>query len=413
MTCRGLQKSLVLTPDDFRSLPVKDVDMKTRKRRVLVVALLALPALCLLLLAVSWLSNLAAPSGPQTADRLEDLDKARIAEALHLRGNLGDQVWPGWGAASIPAIIYNEAYAFLVGLPDPADGWLTVPRRMQEGGPWERVPDDDFLGQPYYRQPLQAGGATPQSYTVLVGDVWASSFMTRDWMLSSLSRQVRDDFSPLFPHWWFARQAVGGSDGYIAGLLHEAFHAYAGATARDRLVAAETAGRNQEQAYPWEDEALRASWQTELDLLQQALRAESEAESAELARQFVQQRVSRRQAAGLSAPLVEYERWREWAEGLAKYAELAIWRAGATTPTYQPSAAMLDDADFSGYAGFARRWQNELDTLSKRAGDQGDGRFYYTGMAQAFLLDRLAPGWKTRAFDEGVWLDDLLAQAVE
>lgn len=173
--------------------------MKTRKRRLIIIALLALPALCLLLLAVSWLSNLAAPSEPQTADRLSELDKARVAEAEHLRSSLGDQVWPGWGAASTPTIVYNDAYAFLVGLSDPADGWITVPRRTREGGRWERVPDDDFSGQPYYRQPLPADGTTPQSYAVLVGDAWASSFMTRDWMLTSLSQQVRDDFSPLFP----------------------------------------------------------------------------------------------------------------------------------------------------------------------------------------------------------------------
>ena len=41
-----------------------------------------------------------------------------------------------------------------------------------------------------------------------------------------------------------------------------------------------------------------------------------------------------------------------------------------------------------------------------------DGRFYYTGMAQAVLLDRLLPGWKEIAFDDGVFLEDLLATAV-
>lgn len=387
--------------------------MKTRKRREIIVALLILPALCLLLLAVSWLSNLAAPTEPQTADRLSELDKARVAEAQHLRSSLGDQVWPGWGKAHIPTIVFNEAYAFLVGLPDPADGWITVPRQSHEGDAWERVPGDDFLGQPYYRQALPAGGATPQSFTVLVGDAWASGFMTFDWMQVSLSRQVRDDFSALFPYWWFARQAVGGSDGYIAGLLHEAFHAYAGSTATARLLAAESAGLRWEPSYPWEDQALRDAWQAELNLLQRALRAENDAEAADLARQFVQQRAARRQAAGLSPSLIDYERSREWAEGLAKYAELAIWQAGHTTPAYQPVSAVLADADFDAYAGFPRRWQSELSTLTKRAGAEGDGRFYYSGMAQAFLLDRLAPGWKTHAFEDGVWLDDLLEEVVE
>jgi hypothetical protein len=39
-------------------------------------------------------------------------------------------------------------------------------------------------------------------------------------------------------------------------------------------------------------------------------------------------------------------------------------------------------------------------------------RFYYSGMAQAVLLDRLMPDWKVRAWSEGVWLEDLLAEAV-
>jgi hypothetical protein len=34
-------------------------------------------------------------------------------------------------------------------------------------------------------------------------------------------------------------------------------------------------------------------------------------------------------------------------------------------------------------------------------------------MAQAFLLDRLMPGWKGRAFEDGVWLDDLLSEALQ
>jgi hypothetical protein len=29
------------------------------------------------------------------------------------------------------------------------------------------------------------------------------------------------------------------------------------------------------------------------------------------------------------------------------------------------------------------------------------------------LLDQLMPGWKTRAFEEEIWLDDLLAEAVQ
>ena len=45
--------------------------------------------------------------------------------------------------------------------------------------------------------------------------------------------------------------------------------------------------------------------------------------------------------------------------------------------------------------------------------DEGDGRFYYSGMAQAYLLDRLLPGWKQRAFEDGIWLETLLIEALK
>ena len=48
--------------------------------------------------------------------------------------------------------------------------------------------------------------------------------------------------------------------------------------------------------------------------------------------------------------------------------------------------------------------------MRRMADDEGDGRFYYTGMA--YLLDRLMPDWKQKAFDDGIWLEDLLAEAV-
>ena len=47
------------------------------------------------------------------------------------------------------------------------------------------------------------------------------------------------------------------------------------------------------------------------------------------------------------------------------------------------------------------------------AKDDGDTRFYYSGLAQAAILDRLAPGWRTRILTEDVWLEDLLKEAVQ
>jgi hypothetical protein len=103
----------------------------------------------------------------------------------------------------------------------------------------------------------------------------------------------------------------------------------------------------------------------------------------------------------ITSQLAGYEQQREWLEGLARYAELEIWRQ-ADRGEYLPATGAEALTDFKGYAGFEKRWSQEIDQMKRMADDEGDGRFYYSGMAQAFLLDRLLPDWKVRAFEDGV-----------
>ena len=114
--------------------------------------------------------------------------------------------------------------------------------------------------------------------------------------------------------------------------------------------------------------------------------------------------------AGLPAELSDYERQIEWEEGLAKYVELAIWEQAFESKAYQPILA--NDADFKNYRKFPARLKQELAQLKRQASQEGEVRFYYTGMAIARLLDRFSPGWQSGALQEGIWLDDLLGKAV-
>jgi hypothetical protein len=139
---------------------------------------------------------------------------------------------------------------------------------------------------------------------------------------------------------------------------------------------------------------MHAEWEKEIALLAQAVGAPSNEDAAELVRQFLAQRDARRAAHQLDAALVDFERLTEWEEGLAKYVELSIWRVAADTPDYTPLPALASDPDFKRYATFDQRWAQEIDQMKRQAGQEGDVRFYYTGMAQAVLLDRLTPDWK-------------------
>ena len=319
-----------------------------KKRRLWLAIPLGLVVLCLALVGISYLSNLSLPAESQVVDRLTEQEKARLLEATHLRETLGNEIWPGWQSPDIPIIVYNESYAFLVGLANPADGWLKVPQEQKRGGSWELVPDDSIGGQPYYRQALPDPNLVPENFTVLVGDRWVATLQTKEFLLISFVSGVRSELPsflrPIFPYRLAFRLLVNGSDGYISMLLHEEFHAYQGIQAADRLAAAERAVLVEGQ-YPWDQPASEQSWKQELDLLYRATTAKTDAEAVDLARRFLETRDQRRVATGLSGKLIDFEREREWLEGLAKYAELEIGRIAAETPAYQPLAALQVDPD--------------------------------------------------------------------
>ena len=374
--------------------------------------------LIIAILALSASSNFFFPTRSKPADRLSDLEKARIAEAFHLRKAIGDKIWTGWSNAPVPIIVYNEAYAFLVGLDNPDSGWHTVPQNVLCGGPWELVPDEAVDGRKYFRLRLVDERTTPQAFTVRVGDFWCASMTTKDWMLIKMGNDLRDSLpsaiKAIVPYRLIARIFVElstNTDSYISLIEHESFHAYQGIVSAGRLASAETVLPRFGKKYPWSNTGFNDAWKAELDALADALSASQEQRMVEFATRFISLRQARRKAFQLDADLLNLERFREWEEGLAKYTELAIWKHAASDSVYKPVQALSGDPDFKSYGSFARKWAEELITLRHQS--KGDGvRFYYSGMAQAFLLDRLNPDWRARILHGDVFLEDLLSEAL-
>jgi hypothetical protein len=81
--------------------------MKKRFFRIIFFGSLGLILLCVAVVGISTLSNLNLPTHSQVTDHLSDMEKARLAEAIHLHQVLGETVWPGWGQMDIPIIVYN------------------------------------------------------------------------------------------------------------------------------------------------------------------------------------------------------------------------------------------------------------------------------------------------------------------
>lgn len=72
------------------------------------------------------------------------------------------------------------------------------------------------------------------------------------------------------------------------------------------------------------------------------------------------------------------------------------------------------DPDFSGYTILADRGKVEIARLKSRGliAERFSPRevFYSLGMGQALVLDQIQQGWKDRVFEEGTFLEDLLAK---
>jgi hypothetical protein len=231
---------------------------------------------------------------------------------------------------------------------------------------------------------------------------------TDAFLIDVLRDALPSPLRPIFPY----PLLVQPSEVQMSGVLHETFHVYQAQVAPARLEEAEQAhGRG--ERYWRVDGAMRQAWRLEIDALADALKAGSNGDARASARHFLDRRARRRAAHELDAALVDYERQLEWEEGLAKYVELAIWREGYAAKEYEPLPAAADDPDLGQYAAFPRRWSQEIGQMRCQATREGETRFYYTGMAQAVLLERLLPGWQGRIWTNGVWLETLLAEATE
>jgi hypothetical protein len=371
-------------------------------------------------MALFAVMNLFVPEQTTLPEQLTDVDLARVIETQHLRNELGDQIFPGLGSVEIPALIYNEENAFLIGISEPQTGWFKVPQELERGGEWQAMPLlENFPQEIYFRTGYDrnAPNQAPDAFTVRVGEFYVASLPTAEWFRVSLMNQFRNDMpgflKPVFPYSLVASLFLPNSDTYLSLIQHESFHAFQATWAQPRFEAAEWDGIRLGDQYPWENQEGINAWQQELDLLKVALKTEDKEEIRLLAQQFLDHRDARRITMQLSADLIRYENQREWVEGMGRYAELETWRLAASVEQYQPLTDLQNDRKFKQYKSFDDRWNRELDQITRMAEDEGDGRFYYSGMAQAYLLDQLHPSWKlTLAADPMLNLEDLLKQAL-
>lgn len=201
-----------------------------------------------------------------------------------------------------------------------------------------------------------------------------------------------------------AQVVYGGQQvAWVVGTtMHEAFHVFEGARARE----GRRFGRGENSflvtRYPVFDVGNETAFALEGKLLAAALDAASDSAAIQLASEFLAVRESRQRTLG--AELAEFEQQAELNEGLAQYVDVKALRALAVSPevAWRREAAAEAGRQLGDLGGFLQE-----QTISFRL------RYYSTGAAQALLLDRLArQDWKTRIMEQDLTLQDALGLAI-
>lgn len=363
------------------------------------------------LAAISAVYNTTLPKTSEVTEVLSESQKIYISEAFNLQQGLSNDLWPEWGNTKIPVIVYNEDYAFLIGYKNPPAGWHKMPSHEFRGTEWEKVENDDFFGSEYYRQLLPNKNITPENFTVKVGDTWVATMQTKEYAAVMFYNDFRESLPPLissiFPYSIFWNLVMGQAEQYIAGLMHESFHAFQGTIVPEKLARGELATHISDQ-YPWHQKDNIDGWKKETSLLLKAYYSDNIDSVKHYSAEFLTARQMRRQKVGITVEQIGYEKKREWLEGLAKYAELKILLLAEKDTDYQPVKETARLSDFKKYKKSSKLFFRQLDEVKRAAGRPGESRFYYVGMLQAMVLDKIEPGWKSSAFDDDIFLDDLL-----
>ncbi|HVG17931.1 MAG TPA: hypothetical protein VNI02_02695 [Blastocatellia bacterium] len=303
------------------------------------------------------LAGEALPQAPQ----ISDADRARIAEAFHLAGKLGDEVWEGWSKSPFALLLVTPDYEFLMRHPSP-------PKEFTESGY-----DSTLKSKIYYRKrafnaeflaTMYVGGVP----TIVVGQAENTGAKT--------------------------------STRWVVTLLHEHFHQYqysqpdyqAGVKALDLARGDETGMWMLNYPFPYSDAEVNKRFSVMVEALAAALESAKTAQFSGKLSAYVRARKQFEQA--LSPDDYRYFSFQLWQEGIARYTEYRMARLAAGR--YEPTKEFMRMKDFSSFGQEAAATLDRiLSGLPKLSLDK-DRRvaFYTVGAAEALLLDEANPDWQ-------------------
>lgn len=319
---------------------------------------------------------------PYESEHLKPEDQASLREVYKMKDHFGDSIWPGFSKQEMPVILFNDRFEFLFGTSQSPEGW-------------EPVKDDMLMGKNYYRRPAE----NPQAFAVQTETGWVGSMSSLSYLNRDILLTIRDQLPIPLNRLMPSQMMVRSNDFHVVSIIHEMFHAYQARNYPEKFGRS-VAQANVTEDYPYEKQRLNELFTQEGNYLVKALNAEDREVKLKWARKFIYTRNRRRKEMHIEK--INYEKFTEWLEGLAKYTEIKA---------YEVAYDHADKLAFDYKKGLPH-WKTEWNNLEKLGNVGGSSRFYLSGMAQYRLLDQLSDDWKQQIMKMGVFPETLLKKMV-
>ena len=366
----------------------------TRRSRWSTVRIAALVCLASgLLISTATSSHGREEVGTEQAEGLPRQQRLVLREAFQLVTSVGNELWPGWATMPLTVVIIEDDYEYLMN--SPAD-WRPV-------GSFERI-EQTFLGQPIHRRSRSLPRALRAAFPIgglpaaVVGAWRPAEESPNEWAMTLVHewfhvlQMQRDEETKV-------RELQLGEATYPSLQLDYPF-AYG-----DRDIG---------HAIHLLGQALYDFW-SRSRTLPRVVQRTFIAETSWAALQNLKTVVSLK----YGEEAYNYFRYQTWKEGVARYTQVHASLLAANLEDrgrfrQQPAVAALQ-----GSMSYARLWEEVTRTnfwlIRTSVGNQGGdpASFYGIGHGLAELLDSVNPSWKERYFERGIWLDDLIGEAMD
>lgn len=333
------------------------------------------------------------PAGAQSPAQLGEEQLLLVHEAMRVLDEVGDDLWRGWRRASKATLVIDTDREYLLNIPRGADAPEGFEPTRQR-----------FMGSLVYSRPR----------------------MLTDLLRTAL---LLDDIPTAAVGAW--RAEVESPNEWVVTLVEQWFHVFqlqqGEATKLAELgIAAEIMPAWQvDYPFPYDDpdvanamlllgDALYEFWSRSGTLPREGQRTFL-AETAQAALANLRTVLTLKHGPEAWA----YFRLLSWRDGVARYSGIVVAREIARAEVLDGYDQIDGFDDLPSRQTYAQTWEDHMRArfwmirTSARDDERGRTTFHALGHGIAEMLDVVHPDWKRSYFERGVWLDDLVAEALE